>query len=294
MDVVDTLRHRAQLVDQEINSEARRVDLLNRLREIYSAQGIEVPDRILEDGVNALEERRFSYQPPKDGFAVRLAKLYVNRSQWGRPFVYSVAAVAALFVGYQALVAAPAKSRAAAIERQITTELPSELEAAYSAVAGLAQEDKAKALADLYYSEGKSALEAENVTAAEQNINAMTLLESDLNAVYEVHVRYRGGAQSGFFRGRRDQPGLQNFYLIVEAVDAAGNVITVPIESEEAEEKGRVDKWAQRVSQSVFDQIASDKRDDQIIQNDVIGRKARGFLAPTYSVDTPGGAILTW
>ena len=69
MDVVDTLRHRAQLVDRELDSEERRADLLERLREIYTAQGIEVPDHILLDGVKALEERRcllYTSPSPRD------------------------------------------------------------------------------------------------------------------------------------------------------------------------------------------------------------------------------------
>lgn len=294
MDVVDTLRHRAQLVDHEINAEARRVDLLGRLRDIYKAQGIEVPDHILEDGVKALEERRFSYTPPKDSFSVKLAKLYVSRKTWGRPLAYGAAGIAALGIGYQAFVAGPAQARAAEIENQLNSVLPGELQALYSAVSDLAIEDQAKSLADLHLANGRAAIAADNVGEAEVAISQLRLLETDLSAVYDVRIRYRGGAQSGFFRGRRDQPNLQNYYVIVEAVDAAGNVLNVPITSEEADEQGRVDKWAQRVSRAVFERVASDKSDDQIIQNDTIGRKVQGYLSPEYTVDTPGGAILTW
>ena len=54
MDVVDTLRHRTRIVDMELNESAREEQLVARLKEIYGAQGIEVPDRILKDGVKAL------------------------------------------------------------------------------------------------------------------------------------------------------------------------------------------------------------------------------------------------
>ena len=85
-----------------------------------------------------------------------------------------------------------------------------------------------------------------------------------------------------------------NYYLIVEAVDPAGRLVEVEIESEEDRKTQRVSRWAQRVSESAFNAIASDKRDDQIIQNAVIGAKTAGTLSPTYSVATPGGAILEW
>jgi len=87
MDVVDTLRHRALIVEKELGSDAREEAMLNRLREIYAGQGIEVPDHILRDGVKALEENRFVYEPPKSSFALKLARVYVARDRWLRPLI---------------------------------------------------------------------------------------------------------------------------------------------------------------------------------------------------------------
>ncbi|MCU0732029.1 MAG: DUF6384 family protein, partial [Hyphomonas sp.] len=56
----------------------------------------------------------------------------------------------------------------------------------------------------------------------------------------------------------------------------------------------RVSRWGQRVSEAVFNGVAADKGDDQIIQNSVIGQKTVGYLSPQYTVETPGGAILEW
>ena len=72
MDVVDTLRHRQHVVARELNEEAREADLMQRLRKIYAAQGIEVPDHILRDGVEALKKSRFVYEPPAAGLPVWL------------------------------------------------------------------------------------------------------------------------------------------------------------------------------------------------------------------------------
>src|SRR5215813_6653391 len=93
MDVVDTLRHRESMVDQELNAEAREQQLVARLKEIYGAQGINVPEKILKDGVKALDEQRFAYKPPADSFSVRLAKIYINRGRWA-----PVAAVLAVLI----------------------------------------------------------------------------------------------------------------------------------------------------------------------------------------------------
>ena len=59
MDVVDTLRHRQDLVERELLGDAREKQLIEKLREIYHQQGIEVTDDILKAGVSAMAESRF-------------------------------------------------------------------------------------------------------------------------------------------------------------------------------------------------------------------------------------------
>lgn len=83
MDVVDTLRHRQLLVDRELNSDQREQNLIERLRELYASQGIEVTDQILAEGVKALEEDRFRYTAAKGGFKLMMAKAYIARGKWG-------------------------------------------------------------------------------------------------------------------------------------------------------------------------------------------------------------------
>ena len=85
MDVVDTLRHRQDLATRELGTDANERQLIDRLRDIYHQQGIEVPDHILKEGVAALQESRFVYDPPKPGFGASLARLYVGRKTWGKP-----------------------------------------------------------------------------------------------------------------------------------------------------------------------------------------------------------------
>ena len=63
MDVVDNLRHADQLVERELRTEERDRQLKERLRKLYAAQGIDVPEHILDEGVAALHEDRFVYRP---------------------------------------------------------------------------------------------------------------------------------------------------------------------------------------------------------------------------------------
>ena len=294
MDVVDTLRHREQLVGAELDSETRKADLIKRLHEIYSAQGIDVPDHILEDGVKALEERRFLYEPPKESFAVRLARIYVSRERWWRQVT---GAVVALFAGlgfYQFGVAGPKRAEAARLEQALSVTLPTELVAMRDKVQELAVSERVDGIAEGYYQDGVSAIERRKAREAETQLAALSTLYDDLSAAYDVRIRYRGGADSGFTRVPDDAPSARNYYLIVEAVTPAGDVLAVPISSEEVDARARVKRWAQRVDQATFNRVIADKRDDQIIQNDIIGSKTRGVLSPEYRVPTPGGAILEW
>src|SRR5918993_998190 len=87
MDVVDTLRHREDWVRRELDESGREEALIDRLRRIYSGQGIAVPDRVLEEGVRALEESRFVYAPPPEGLSKTLATLWVERARYGRGFL---------------------------------------------------------------------------------------------------------------------------------------------------------------------------------------------------------------
>ena len=84
MDVVDTLRHDQRLVERELSADASEEALIKRLREVYRSQGIEVSDRILEEGVKALNEKRFSYEPPGPSFERSLALLWIDRARIGK------------------------------------------------------------------------------------------------------------------------------------------------------------------------------------------------------------------
>src|SRR5262245_17264787 len=84
MDVVDTLRHRERLVERELNEGLREEQLVERLRELYKSQGIDVPERILKEGVKGLQESRFVYTPPPPSFARTMALVWVKRAAYGK------------------------------------------------------------------------------------------------------------------------------------------------------------------------------------------------------------------
>lgn len=136
MDVVDTLRHRRLLVERELLSDQRDEKLLQRLREIYRSQGMEVTDEVLLAGVEALRQERFTYRPPRKSLAVRLAHLYVQRGKWGLRAAVALAVVVLIWLGYFFLIAGPAAQR---LEQQVTV-LNGEIDATTERIQKLEQE----------------------------------------------------------------------------------------------------------------------------------------------------------
>lgn len=286
MDVVDTLRHRQQLVERELDSEGRRERLIEKLRDIYRAQGIEVSDQVLADGVRALEEDRFRYSPPQKTFATRIAHLYVRRDKWLRPILLFLVLLFGLWLSYYLIAVRPETSARAA--------LPGELAQRYEEVVKASDGGAALAQAGQYKSFGELALENGRYDETRSAIENLEHMLRQLKLVYKLQVIQRDGEQSGVWRIPDINTRARNYYLIVEAVDARGQVISLPVTSEETGKTRIVNKWGIRVDASVFERIAADKQDDGIIQQREIGQKQQGRLEPEYNIDTTGAAITDW
>jgi len=159
MDVVDTLRHREDLVRRELNEEGRETELIARLRTIYHDQGIDVPDHVLADGVKALKESRFTYTPPPAGLKRSLFTLWARRGSYGKRTGIAAAALLAGYVGYDRMIATPARLVQEQSRIEITETLPKALRQAHADVVGIAPGDGlAKQKADAFVADGERAL----------------------------------------------------------------------------------------------------------------------------------------
>ncbi len=282
MDVVDTLRHREELVTQELARGDRDTALLERLRRTYAAQGIEVPEHVLLDGVAALREDRFAYRPPPPSLARAWATAYVRRDRWLRRLAV-VAVVAALGVfAYQQTVVAP---RQAVVEG---------LDASHAAIVAVARVPEAQAQAATLLQAGRAAVAGGDTAAARTALDGLRSLQADLERAYELRIVVGEDLASGVWRVPDANSRARNFYLIVEAIAPNGGRLTLPILSEETGRVERVSSWGLRVDEATWQRVADDKADDGIIQDRIVGRKVAGELQPEYLVMTTGGAITRW
>jgi hypothetical protein len=282
MDVVDTLRHRQAMVAQELEGPARDEALLARLRQIYAAQGIEVPDRILHEGVAALREDRFAYRPPPDGWPVRLARIYVQRGMWARRAVTVAIVALVAWAAYQFSVVGPREALLADLERH------------HTAIVAVATDEGARQQADLLVARGRSAVAAGNAGGARATLVEIEDLRTRLERSYSLLIAGGPEAVSGVWRVPDVNVAARNYYLIVEAVDDRGRSVILPVRNEETGEVEHVSTFGVRVDEATWDRVAADLDDDGIIHDRLVAVKRPGELEPEYLVETTGGAITRW
>ncbi len=282
MDVVDTLRRRERLVARELDEAGREADLKQRLKGIYAQQGIDVPDHVIEQGVAALKEDRFTYQPAPSGFARRLAMIYASRRRWGKWVGGGLVAALLAWAANYFVFVAPDKT------------LPEDLNGHYEEVVAIAASDKPRSRAQQLLNAGNAALRDEDTQAAREALAQLERLRAVLQQEYSIQIVNRPDARSGVWRIPDVNEAAKNYYIIVEAVSASGERLQVPIRNEETGEVEQVSRWGLRVERPTFEAVARDKQDDGIIQNDRFGLKRAGYLDPEYALPTSGGAITQW
>jgi hypothetical protein len=95
----------------------------------------------------------------------------------------------------------------------------------------------------------------------------------------------------GLFRIPNANEAGRNYYLIVEAIGEDGRPIRRSITSEEDQTTERVTRWGVRVPENVYNAVATDARDDGIVQNKLVGTKERGELTIDWTMPVLGGFI---
>jgi hypothetical protein len=294
MDVVDTLRHREDLVRRELNEEGRESELIERLRQIYRDQGIEVPDRVLADGVKALKDSRFVYTPPPASWKRSLFTLWAGRDVYGKRAGLALAALVAVGVGYYTLVTRPARLEAERTRIEVTETLPKALRQAYAEVVAVAGDDAAKQKASALLADGEAAIARGDRAEMAKTSAALAALRDDLRREYTLTIVSRPGEPSGVWRRPPGNSQARNYYLIVEPIAPDGRPVSIVVRNEETGAGETVSKLGVRVPQNVYEAVAQDKRDDGIIQRNRFGVKRRGTLAVDYLMPFENGTITKW
>ncbi|VAW23899.1 hypothetical protein MNBD_ALPHA11-1081 [hydrothermal vent metagenome] len=294
MDVVDTLRYRQDLAVREIKGGERKSRMIERLRAVYKEQGIDVPDRILLEGVDALEEGRFSYEPAPASFSRTLAQLYVSRSKWakwviggGLAAVLSISAYFFAYIPFQ-------QNQLETARIELAEEMPAQMQEIFQTIFNETKVQTAVTSARALLKRGQTAAREGDRLEAQSALADLAEIRDQLRANYSLRVVNRDGVQSGFWTFPEINRDATNYYIVVEAVDGDGNILKLPIANEETGQIETVALWGLRVPEFVYNSIGADKRDDGIIQRNIIGQKEAGFLNINYAIPVSGGAVTRW
>jgi hypothetical protein len=294
MDVVDTVRHREDLVRRELNDAGREAELRQRLKEIYRQQGIDVPDHVLDEGIRALKESRFTYAPPPPGLKRTLLTLWATRERYTKPAVVALTLLLGTCSYHYATVTRPANQAAEIARVEFEETLPRAIRQAHADIAKLTSDAAARQRADALLADGERAIRDRDRTLLTRASADLTALRDEIARDYTLTVVSRPGETSGVWRRPPGNAAQRNYYLIVEAVAPNGQKLKLPILNEENGKTETVDKFGVRVPQETFDRVAADKRDDGIIQNNRVGVKKRGQPAPEFLMPYQGGMITRW
>jgi hypothetical protein len=273
MDVVDTLRHREDLVARELDEERREAELIARLRQIYRGQGIEVPDRVLADGVAALKESRFVYTPPEPSLAVWLARLWVSRVRVGQTVLAILAVLVLTFAVYDWFVRRPLREIAGALE---TTH------AAFAQASAPARER-----ADRLLAEGRQAVERGDAEQARAALGNLEAFRDELPRAYHLRI------VAEISRPVRTALHRRDYFLIVEAVAPDGGILTLQVRGADGELR-MVNRWGIRVPEETYISVESDRREDGVLQGDRLGEKRAGEPNVDYTMPVLGDTITEW
>ena len=293
MDVVDTLRHQETLVERELDQETRDGVLKTRLREIYASQGLEVTDRILAQGIEALRESRFVYDRRGGTWPRLMALAWVRRG----PVAIVLAAllvIGAAFYGWSAYQRGVEENRLAAARIELTETLPAELDRITVATRATAGDAEAVAAVDRLAMDAEAALAREEAETAKRLIGELEALQDQLELAYELRIVSRPGEPSGVFRIPDVNRTARNYYLIVEAIGPDGSALSLPITSEEDGSTATVSKFGVRVPRATYDAVAADKQADGIVDAARLGEKRSGSLGETYLMNVEDGRIREW
>lgn len=294
MDVVDTLRHREDFVRRELDEAGREAELIARLREIYREQGIEVPDRVLEQGVKALREHRFVYTPPPPSWKRTVLELWAQRRPVGKRVVRALVVLLVLAgLAYFALVRPAQEARRQALI-EATETLPGAINLTYSDIQKIATEDAARKRADALLADGERAIRDRDLPAMRRIDADLARLRDALSLEYTLRIVSEPGQLTGLWRRPPGWWKERSYYLVVEPIAPDGSRLSLPIRDEVTGKTETVRQFGVRVPQETYETVAEDKRQDGIVQRNEFGVKRRGRTEVDYAMPFEGGTITTW
>jgi len=123
-------------------------------------------------------------------------------------------------------------------------------------------------------------------------LDQLRVMKGQVSLAYSLKVADGAGQKSGVVRSVTDDAGKAAHYLVVQAIDASGHPLEMPLFDAESRQIVTRSTFAVSVSPEVYDQFRARKRAGKPLG--VIGQKAAGEVAPSFSVPVGTATITQW
>jgi len=273
LDVAAALRKEQAVVEHQLNLDEVKAKLRERLLEAARVSGDTVTAEQVDAAVRQYYEQLHEFAEPPRGWRTAAAHAWVRRG----PILATAAVVLAAVLSVWGLFSAgmlPGETRDLKLATQQYSQLDETVKAIESITGDPATLEQARAA--LATAEGY--LQQRDGASIEALSSEMEALARVLAAEYSVGIVSEPGQRSGQQRDYTDDQGtrVSGYYVIVEARDARGKPVAVPILNRETGQVELVSRWGEQVPQEVFERLAADKQSDGVLDETGFAVKHRG------------------
>ncbi|MCA9234395.1 MAG: hypothetical protein KDA44_02940 [Planctomycetales bacterium] len=286
MDVATTLRKERALVEEQLNIDQIKAKLRERLMEAARVSGDTVSEAEVDAAVEQYYDRMHKFAEPPHSWRTMVAHVYVRRGPILKIAAALVVAAAVLWGMFFAGLL-PGKRRDSLQAANKVSAVAAAVETIDDVAADPAIRDEAAAL----LAAAQVAAEQQDLAQLDQVLAEVDALSAALMQDYTLSIPAGADEQSAIEREWNDEQGTRTsgFYVFVEATDAQGNPVKVPIRNRETGQTERVSRWAEQVPQEVFDRLAADKQADGLLDENTFGAKRRGERELRIELPGAGG-----
>ena len=290
MDTIDELRHANRLVERAMQAGDRKSQLIDRLRDIYAEQGVDVSDTVIEQGVAALDAQRFTYRRSGGSWQRLIARIYIQRSRWWKPLTLAMLAAVALWwtAGLQRQL--PMRTAPSMLGVELRKQYVQAVSAADWAADGMQYMNRIDALNH----EGKTALDRGDHQGASQALQKLERLNDHVNATYRLQIVLEPDQP---FVVTRPGPALgvpPAYYLLVEPVNNLGWPVEVDVFSQDTGQRERVMRYGQQISAELAQRLEAEFAANGRPASRTVGHKQSGAFAPRFDIDVQRRVITQW
>lgn len=223
------------------------------------------------------------------------SRQFFGRNRYRSWFVSILAVVTIVLVGRLVPTEQPDRMAVQQSKVDVSTIIRQRVETSLAAISKEARSSNAVPQATAIAQSGLAAVSSGDFAKARKNAAELELMLATLRQIYDVLVVSRPGTPFGVLRIHNANNRTRNYYLVVEAIGPNGKAIPLPVTSEEDRTTETVSQWGVRVSKSLYDRIARDKKRDGKVDEARIGVKQRGYLDLRWTSQlVKGGRIHNW